>query len=296
MNRIPIYLAADDVYAKYLSVALVSLIENTDSNLEINILDGGIKIENKKKLEQIHKINFINVENLIEPFQKDWKNSVFSANAFARLFIKDVRKYIYLDSDIVVNGNIVELYNQHLNKKPLGAIPTYAPLIKNRNKNINIGQKHRYFNSGVLLIDGKKFNSNSVVKLLQKNKYKFPDQDALNVAYENKYKQLDWKFNVFIHIVKSFSNKKLKDSIIIHYTDWQWKPWNNKIIFSQLGVKTIENQKYANNVFWKYAKLSPFYNEILNNYKINNPKGRIKRYIKYKILKPLLQASKIKES
>ena len=72
-NEINICFSSDKKYAKFLALTIVSLItnKNTDDNLCIYILDGGLSQKDKQKIEELKKIsdftlNFINFD--IEKF------------------------------------------------------------------------------------------------------------------------------------------------------------------------------------------------------------------------------------
>ena len=66
-NNIPIFLPSDNNYAPYLATCIVSLCENTNSFLDLYILDGGMNDENKKIIESLKdkfknfSIEFLNI-------------------------------------------------------------------------------------------------------------------------------------------------------------------------------------------------------------------------------------------
>ena len=51
--NIPIFLASDENYAKYMAVTMTSIFTNTEEFIEFYILDGGITDETKKKFEEL---------------------------------------------------------------------------------------------------------------------------------------------------------------------------------------------------------------------------------------------------
>ena len=50
--NIPVFLASDENYAPFLCTTMYSILENTKSNIDFYILDGGIKDESKKLIEK----------------------------------------------------------------------------------------------------------------------------------------------------------------------------------------------------------------------------------------------------
>lgn len=53
---IPVVFNVNDKYVKYLSVAMASILINTDKNLHFYILNDGISKENKQKLQKLRNI------------------------------------------------------------------------------------------------------------------------------------------------------------------------------------------------------------------------------------------------
>ena len=111
---IPVFFTIDDGYAPYASVAIASLIENASKDYcyKIHIVHQGLSEENKRKL-----------------------------SALADMF-PEYEKGIYLDSDIVVPGDISELYQIELGEEFLiGACPDYSIQ--------NIPELVRYLEQGI---------------------------------------------------------------------------------------------------------------------------------------------------
>jgi lipopolysaccharide biosynthesis glycosyltransferase len=77
MIKINVCLACDDNYSKYAGVVIASILANSapSDNLHFYILDGGIKEENKTKINELKsikncEINFVNIdESLFENYK-----------------------------------------------------------------------------------------------------------------------------------------------------------------------------------------------------------------------------------
>jgi lipopolysaccharide biosynthesis glycosyltransferase len=177
------------------------------------------------------------------------------------LLKSEIDKAIYLDSDLIVLKDIKKLYSIDLENKPIGAVPHFLKYKKNP-----------YFNSGVLLIDCKKWRQERYIdKLLELGKnYKngaFPDQDILNDCFKNNYKILDNQFNLLnvdVHwrcsIVRHpFLVLKLKNKCIVRHYCGKHKPWN---------VIKINSWKFKE--WWRYCKMTPCYGVVKQKYKENN--------------------------
>lgn len=155
---------------------------------------------------------------------------------------------------------VADLYNHQLNDKYLGVIKddvvnSYEEFRRYSKDGLGI-PAYKYFNSGILVMNLKKFREEKVyhqfLNLLSKVKFIIaPDQDYLNVICHDKVLYLDetWNMAPLPH-VRIDQNIKL-----IHYK-LTAKPWH---------YSDIPYGEY----FWKYASQSPFYQKIrliLENY------------------------------
>ncbi|MEG9480880.1 glycosyltransferase family 8 protein [Mannheimia sp. HC-2023] len=158
-------------------------------------------------------------------------------------YLEDER-VLYLDSDIVVDGNLAEMYWQDFNNVPLFAVEDYVLNHRSLYSNFDIKP---YFNSGVLLINNSLLDSRIIDLLIEVNE-KFPDfesgdQDALNLVFKDCWGRLPLEYNyqtdAIVHYIyredkKSFAKERgfldIKPKII-HYTS-HCKPWRND--FTQL--------------------------------------------------------------
>ena len=132
--------------------------------------------------------------------------------------LKDIDRVVYLDCDLVVLKDITTLYDTDLLDFPLAACldfwltgaPPYAPPIVGW----GVGEWHKflsevvrlvdckaYFNSGVLVMDLKRFRNTGLIhaaeEFLEQTNYKtvFVDQDALNHVINGAFVRLDSRWN-----------------------------------------------------------------------------------------------------
>lgn len=155
---------------------------------------------------------------------------------------KKLNKLLYLDIDLVVIAPLAELYNTKLDGKIAGVIGD-APNHNHEDYN-KIGKIP--FNAGVLLIDLKKWRSQSVTQAVTEYMTKFPekcrhhDQSALNVIIEGKVKYLPTKWNV---MRQTINYQDHRDLAIIHYAGTT-KPWIDPTI-SPYGIYYCNYSKYT---------------------------------------------------
>ena len=128
-KEIPIFFATDDNYIPCLYVAVSSLIENASRDFKyiINVLNTGLKQENKDIIKGLENdnftINFCDISEKVSDIKSQLRDIYhFSVVMYYRLFIESLfpqyDKALYLDCDIVVLGDIAELFNTELDNRP----------------------------------------------------------------------------------------------------------------------------------------------------------------------------------
>ena len=293
LNVIPIFFAIDDGYIPFLAVALESLIENSSKQYyySIKVLYTNISEENKKKINKYKRenvnIEFVDLNYYIEKVKdKLYTRDYYTNTTYFRLFIANLypqyNKAIYLDSDIVVLGDIAELYNQDMGDNLVAAAPddviqTIKVFQEYAEKVVGVADYRNYFNAGILLMNLDEFRrfdfQNKFLYLLETIKFTVAqDQDYLNRLCKGKVKIIDKGWDKMPIGNDDFDEKDLK---IIHYNLAE-KPWH------------YDNIRYKD-YFWKYAKKTEYYNEICKIKENYSEEERFKDMQQFKTLKDLAQ-------
>ncbi len=293
LEVIPIFFAIDDGYMPFLAVALESLIENSSKKYyySIKILYTNISEENKKKINKYKRenvnIEFVDLNYYIEKVKdKLYTRDYYTNTTYFRLFIANLypqyNKAIYLDSDILVLGDIAELYNQDMGDNLIAAAPddviqTTKVFQEYVEKVVGVADYRNYFNAGILLMnldEFRKFDFQSkFLYLLETIKFTVAqDQDYLNRLCKGKVKIIDKAWDTMPIGNETLEEKDLK---IIHY-NLADKPWH------------YDNIKYKE-YFWKYAKKTEYYNEICKIKENYSEEERFNDMQQYKNLKSLAQ-------
>ena len=269
-NVIPIFFTIDDQYAPYLSCAITSIIQNSSKKYQykIFILHDGLNDENIARLSKLkcdgYDIIFKEMKDGMELITDRVENRLrcdyFTLTIYFRLFIADMfpeyDKGVYIDSDVVVPGDISELYNHNLEENLIGAstdnsIQDIPELTKYVEEAIGVNRLE-YINSGVLVMNLKKMRETEFSKkfLTLLNTYHFdsiaPDQDYLNAMCNGKILYLNEEWDA----MPTEGKKELKNPKLIHYNLFQ-KPW------------CYDNIQYED-IFWEYAKKTEYYKDIVN--------------------------------
>ena len=124
----------------------------------------------------------------------------------ARLFLdkllpQEVDRILYLDGDTLVLEDLGSFYYRDLGDKVIGMCP--EPTVDKSRKEFLALKEHPYHNSGVLLIDLKKWRREEIGKKViefyqfHEGKLFAPDQDALNGALKEQIFTLPICFNYF---------------------------------------------------------------------------------------------------
>ena len=280
--KLNVVYSSDDNYAKLLGVSIMSLIDNNVSDfseININIIANGISNENIKRIENICSLDKVNLffYNL-----KDFDDNLnltnnFSRSAYGRLFLDKFDMYdkiLYLDCDVLVISSLKELFEIEIKDFYLAGVQDNAS--KYYRDSINLDKKIRYINSGVLLINVKKWNHDDMetkaINCINSFNGSVPhhDQGVINKIIGNKRIILNPKYNVMnpmflykVEHIKSIWNIEqyytqaeidyaTQNPCCVHFTMGFFnRPWN------QQCTHPFKNEylKYYNNSPWKEEKL-----------------------------------------
>lgn len=217
--------ASDDRFAEILGVSLVSLYENSKDMVDIivYVLDGGITPENREKIESIaaaygrSKITWIPAQDISRVLSMEVKVDRGSLSQYARLFVSsdlpdDLDRVLYLDCDIAIVKSIRELWNLDLQGKTIGAL--LDAFSRHYRRNIDLKPDDIMFNSGVMLIDLKKWKEQKVEDRLLKfiesknGRIQQGDQGALNAVLSHDTYCFEPRFNS-VTIYHDFNYKEM---------------------------------------------------------------------------------------
>ncbi len=176
------------------------------------------------------------------------KLNAYTPFAFLRLFADKVEdlpnKIIYLDTDIMLNGDIKELFDIDISEHELGVVlDRYGRFFINP----------KYFNSGVLLMNMEKIRESNLFERVKEmclnKKMGFPDQTALNKCSTKKL-YLPRKFNE--------QGNPRKDTIVQHFSKRiVWFPFHT-INIKQYHIDKVQNKYKIHNyddIYEEYKKI-----------------------------------------
>ena len=225
--------------------------ENT--NLTIYILTDAISSHGKALLTSLSSekcsIEVVTVDNSEFRYLHRGDDFYVSTSALIKFRISNILnhldKILYLDSDIIVQEDLTELWNYNLSDVYAGVVKNIRPYgDANYQTNILKTNHKAYFNSGVLLLNLTRFREYSLEsKLLDYRKDGINnnmDQDALNVVLNEEVLYLPLKYNVqngsickspiseiteYYGIPHNYTKDDIIKSAAILHLAAPWKPW-----------------------------------------------------------------------
>lgn len=282
-TTIPIILATDEGYAKQTHVTIISVLENSSIEVYYDIYvlvperfsnETEIEFFNIKKVYTNCNINFI---EMAEEYV-DAKLNIphITSPTFYRLSAPELfpqyDKIIYLDSDVIVETDLIDYFETDLTSFYLSGVkaPSYHAA-KDDNRIYceanELPAIDNYINAGVILMNLRLMREHNLTprfKELSTRGFRSQDQDILNGVCYGKILHLHYKYNCMITKYENqesqlrvvFSDEIIKYAhnfpSIIHYAA-ENKPWEDYLCA-------------LSDRWWKYAKLSSFYNLIILEY------------------------------
>lgn len=289
-NSIPIVFAANNAYIPMFAAAFKSLISHSSKQYNYDVVVIGTDISEINKIKLVHMaesytnitIRFYNPGVLIQNYNLK-ANAHITKETYYRFLIQDILpeydKVLYLDSDLIINADLAELYQTDISNYMLAAArdPDFLGQINGMNPEtmnyvtdvFKMKDPYNYFQAGVLLFNEKRmrdaYTLNQWLEFATKP-YKYNDQDVLNLYCENEVYFLDMSWNMITdcnheriskvivfapHEIQKEYNRARKAPKIIHYAGFK-KPWDDP---------TEDFGEY----FWLAERETPFYEELISN-------------------------------
>lgn len=286
---IPVVFAADNNYAPMLTTTILSMLENASDNYyyDIVVIEDGISGSNKRLMQQSFAgfknaaLRFFGAGALVGSYELTTSNEHISKETYYRFLIQDILPYydkvLYLDSDLIIEGDVAELFATDLGSNLLAAAHD-VDYMGNLNmpdgkraeytkEILKMSDPYSYFQAGVLVLNTSEMRAlHSVAEWLDiasNPDYIYNDQDILNANCEGRVVYLGYEWNVMhdcggrVNNVFSFAPTKAFDAYsasranpkIIHYAGFE-KPW------------IVPECDFAEH-YWKYARKTPFYEKLI---------------------------------
>lgn len=270
VGPIVITCAADDGFAQPLAVMLYSALANYRgvAKIVVYIIDGGVSAANRLRIDAITRRGAAAVE-WITP-QSDGlcilRETVhFALSAYLRLLVPSLlpqwaEKAIYLDSDIIVDCDLSELWDCDVSDRALLAVQDEGikviggPLGLANYGDLGLESTCKYFNSGVLLLNLRRWRERELGSRIisyiasHPNEARFAEQDAMNAVLSDDWGELESKWNQLVSPWKGHDGRQYRRGIL-HFVS-SCKPWRP------------EGAHWTNYIYERYTRWSGWFGAI----------------------------------
>ncbi|MDD6579583.1 MAG: glycosyltransferase family 8 protein [Lachnospiraceae bacterium] len=294
-NSVAVSITSSDEYSPFLQVLIRSIVSNSSQSTcyDIVVLDDGIETHHKCQIEHLIKdnsnisIRFFDVSNFFDGVKLHTAMHVTKSTYNRLMAIKifsEYEKVLYLDCDTVVNDDIAKLYNTDVSGYLLAAVADSIMggwcymdssdfVLEQKSyieKELGITNPHLYFNAGVMLLNIKEFNkqcltSEKLLDIASQRKWKWFDQDVLNLVCKDKVLLLSNRWNTEVHVYS-----KIEDISEWYMPDEYFKEYlssiENPLIVHYAGhvLPVYEPLVDRADLFWKYAHETTIFWDLYN--------------------------------
>lgn len=272
--------ASNDGYARHLGTSMCSLFDkNRDfPKIHVYVLSMGLSEESRAALLQVserfkRKLTFVEMGDLRDRFDYEVDTGGYDISIMLRLFMGEmlpetVERVLYLDCDTVVVRSLKRLWRENLCGNIAGAVmePTIYQAVK---ESVDLTPEEPYFNSGVLLVDLKRWREEDVQQKLldfwreKGGKLFASDQDVINGTLKGRIRALKPEYNFFTNyryfsygtLVRHAASYRVvpredfraakRHPVIIHYMGDE-RPW----IAGNLNHYRLAYEKYLAQTPW----------------------------------------------
>jgi len=274
MDRIPVFLICDDNYAPYMAVMIASICSHTACFMEFHVIGTGISPENQQKIDTM-KIQF-------ENFSIDYRTynaaealgipylvlSRMTPSTYIRMLLPEIYpeidRALVMDVDMISLSDISPLWKEDTRQYIFAAAPDSPPGARNHFlEHMEVDTDCMYANCGLMLIDCRKWRDEDItgqcieIEKKYRDKLWCADQDVINKVFLGNFKKLDSRYNSLLGE---------EDNIINRHFCAERKPWNSRYNIEGDLIRNFDD-------WWTYAKLTPFYDELLDGYNRFNANG-----------------------
>ena len=288
LSDVVIVFACSENFVPYLSVAIQSIVDNASENRRYDIIvltrdlspNSMVTLTRQTKNANVG-IGFLDVDAALGDIELP-HHGHFRPETYYRLLapqlLPNVDKAIYLDSDLIVDSDIAELYDYDVQGFKLGATrdadtlgqidgydATVGPYLHDE---LGMDDPHDYFQAGVLLMNLAELRhtvtAEEFLSISTERMWRWLDQDVLNKVVNGEYVRIPMKWNYLMdwqhlrraHIVSNAApdvreeyDEARRDARIVHFAGPDNRPW-------------LYPDADGADLFWRYAQRSPYLEEI----------------------------------
>ena len=257
----------DNHYFRSMGATIMSILDNNPGvHFTFHVLASRVSDQHRARLQQLDRQYPVKTHiHLVDPdqfstFSHFIASTYYSPAIFTRLAIPETLKdytdkVLYLDADILCVGKLDELMSMPMDGKIACVVADAEATTVRRSAALKLSEV-KYFNSGVLYMNIAEWLAQNITEatihamLNAGPDFRFPDQDALNVALDGRATYLPKRYNYLYGLIGDLENERrvmhdVGDAIFIHFAG-AVKPWADWCMHD------------SRLLFAKYHRLSPW--------------------------------------
>ena len=257
----------DNHYFRSMGATIMSILDNNPGvHFTFHVLSFSVSEQHRARLQQLEAGRPVKTHiHLVDPkqfsqFAHFIASTYYSPAIFTRLAIPDILKdytdkVLYLDADILCVGQLDELMHLPMEGKIAYVVADADATTVRRAAALKLSQV-KYFNSGVLYMNitewlAQHMTDATINALLNAGPdFRFPDQDALNVALDGRATYMPKRYNHLYGLIGDLENNRyamndVGDAVFIHFAG-AVKPWAEWCLHD------------SRHLFARYHRLSPW--------------------------------------
>ncbi|MBC8143594.1 MAG: hypothetical protein H7Y38_19355 [Armatimonadetes bacterium] len=260
-DGIVIACGTDDGYAMQMLIMLQTLVRSQPEKIALTIymIDGGILPQNKAKIDALLtrrdgvKYHWLAIENnrFHGMMENGWIKHLTQATLL-RLLLPEllpdsVKRVLYLDSDVVIQGNLSPFASMDFENNFLIGVPDLnVPLLEYiAAKDPTIPADKETFNAGIIVMNLTRLRETGKIQRVfdrMREQPTWSDQEGLNAVFHGEWKRASFLYNLqsnFMWLesatdsrakneVREYGYDRLwKDAVVFHFTTGI-KPWGGR--------------------------------------------------------------------
>ncbi len=257
----------DNRYCRSMGTTILSILANNPGvHFTFHVLAFAVSDDHRARLLKLEAdypvkthIHLVSPD-LFSQFTHYIASTYYSPAIFTRLAIPDILKdytdkVLYLDADILCVGKLDELMALPMEDIIAYVVPDAEATTVRRAAALKLSQI-KYFNSGVLYMNITNWLAAGITEatinamLTGGDDFRFPDQDALNMALDGKATYIPIRWNYLYGLIGDLENERramhdVGDAVLIHFAG-AVKPWADWCLHD------------ARKIFSKYHQMSPW--------------------------------------
>ena len=247
-EKVHIGIACNDVYARPAGVLMSSILHHTQSPVYFHLFTYGISEENQAWLHRVVSLSATAhlevVKGLaIRADRKGYAVEYISNETWCRLMahklLPDVDKLLYLDIDLLILGDVAQLYDRDISGFMAAGVEEEQMRTNGYPESIGMSSAHGYVNACVLLMNLRALRNSGkgdeLIAGINAIGGRFMDQDVLNSVLHGQMVLLPRRFNFNLYYYRVYKRER-KQALVIHFTgpDKPWLPkgrrrWCNRL-------------------------------------------------------------------